>query len=222
MLMIIFGFLLTTISYGAAKYLNQRMPQVPLLVFGMFIVVALLALLQQPYETYMQNVNIIFNRLLGYVTVALAIPLAAMRYDDLPLKSMVGILVFASISAVALPMSLAYLLHMSEPTILAFSTRAVTTPIALNIATLLHAPLTLVTLIVILSGVIGAAFSPWILRHINDERASGLALGLAAHAIGTAQAWQRGQVAGRYAAFGMAVNGVFTAIWLPTFLLYLR
>ena len=126
--------------------------------FGMFIVVGLLALLQQPYEDYMQNVNPIFNRLLGYVTVALAVPLAAMRYDDLPLKSMVGILVFASVSAVALPMTLAYLLHMSESTVLAFATRAVTTPIALNIATLLHAPLTLVTLIVILSGVIGAAF----------------------------------------------------------------
>jgi len=217
--MIIFGFLLTTVSYFCAKYLNQRFP---LLVFGMFIVVGLLALLQQPYEDYMQNVNPIFNRLLGYVTVALAVPLAAMRYDDLPLKTMVGILVFASVSAVALPMTLAYLLHMSEPTVLAFATRAVTTPIALNIATLLHAPLTLVTLIVILSGVIGAAFSPLLLRHINDERASGLALGLAAHAIGTAQAWQRGQVAGRYAAFGMAVNGVFTAIWLPTFLLYLQ
>ena len=41
--------------------------------FGMFIVVGLLALLQQPYEDYMQNVNPIFNRLLGYVTVALAV-----------------------------------------------------------------------------------------------------------------------------------------------------
>lgn len=77
-------------------------------------------------------------------------------------------------------------------------------------------------LIVILSGVIGAAFSSIILRNINDERASGLALGLAAHAIGTAQAWQRGAVAGRYAAFGMAVNAVFTAIWLPTFILFIK
>lgn len=67
-------------------------------------------------------------------------------------------------------MGLAYLLHLSEPTIMAFATRAVTTPIALNIATLLHAPLMMVTLIVILSGVIGAAFSPWILKHIHDER----------------------------------------------------
>ena len=218
MLTVIYGFLITLVAYLCAKPLNKRLPQVPLLVFGMCIVVAILAVVGMPYEQYMNNVNNLFSHLLGYVTVALAIPLAAMRYDDLPLKSMIGILIFASTSAVALPMGLAYLLHMSEPTILAFATRAVTTPIALNIATLLHAPLTLVTLIVILSGVIGAAFSPLILRHINDERASGLALGLAAHAIGTAQAWQRGAVAGRYAAFGMAINGVFTAIWLPTFI----
>ena len=222
MLTVIYGFLITLVAYLCAKPLNKRLPQVPLLVFGMCIVVAILAVVGMPYEQYMNNVNNLFSHLLGYVTVALAIPLAAMRYDDLPLKSMIGILIFASTSAVALPMGLAYLLHMSEPTILAFATRAVTTPIALNIATLLHAPLILVTLIVILSGVIGAAFSPLILRHINDERASGLALGLAAHAIGTAQAWQRGAVAGRYAAFGMAINGVFTAIWLPTFILSLQ
>lgn len=221
MFMIIYGFIITLVSYLIAKPLNKHMPQIPLIVFAMFIVIGFLAVLGIPYEQYMKSVNDVFNHLLGYVTVALAIPLAAMRYDDLPLKSMLGILCFASISAVALPMGLAYLLHMSEPTILAFATRAVTTPIALNIATLLHAPLMMVTLIVILSGVIGAAFSPWILKHIHDERASGLALGLAAHAIGTAQAWQRGPVAGRYAAFGMAVNAVFTAIWLPTFILSL-
>ncbi|MBF4454858.1 LrgB family protein [Acinetobacter sp. SK-43] len=221
MFMIIYGFIITLVSYLIAKPLNKRMPQIPPIVFAMFIVIGFLAVLGIPYEQYMKSVNDVFNHLLGYVTVALAIPLAAMRYDDLPLKSMLGILCFASISAVALPMGLAYLLHMSEPTILAFATRAVTTPIALNIATLLHAPLMMVTLIVILSGVIGAAFSPWILKHIHDERASGLALGLAAHAIGTAQAWQRGPVTGRYAAFGMAVNGVFTAIWLPTFILHL-
>ncbi len=221
MLTIFSGFLITLVCYLLAKPVNRKFPQIPLIVIGMCLVILALSILGIPYQQYMQQVNPLFNHLLGYVTVALAIPLAAMRYDDLPLKALAGILVFASISAVALPMGLAYLLHMSEPTILAFATRAVTTPIAINIATLLHAPLAMVTLIVILSGVIGAAFSPWILRHINDERASGLALGLAAHAIGTAQAWQRGAVAGRYAAFGMALNGVFTAIWLPTFMLSL-
>ncbi|MCJ1647456.1 LrgB family protein, partial [Acinetobacter baumannii] len=140
MFMILYGFLITLVGYLCAKPLNRRFPQVPLLVFGMFIVIGLLSILKVPYEEYRLYVNDLFSHLLGYVTVALAIPLAAMRYDDLPLKSVIGILCFASISAVALPMGLAYLLHMSEPTILAFATRAVTTPIALNIATLLHAP----------------------------------------------------------------------------------
>ena len=222
MIPIIFGFFLTLVAYLLAKPLNKKLPQIPVIVFGMCFVITLLLLLNIPYEQYMAQVNPVFNHLLGYVTVALAIPLAAMRYDDLPLKAVVGILVFASISAVGLPMGLAYLLHLSDPTIMAFATRAVTTPIAINIATLLQAPVSLAILIVILSGVIGAAFSPLILKHINDERASGLALGLAAHAIGTAQARQRGGIAGHYAAFGMAVNAVFTAIWLPLFILYLQ
>ena len=222
MIPISFGFFLTLVAYLLAKPINKKLPQIPIIVIGMCFVIALLFLLNIPYEQYMAQVNPVFNHLLGYVTVALAIPLASMRYDDLPLKAVVGILVFASISAVGLPMGLAYLLHLSDPTIMAFATRAVTTPIAINIATLLHAPISLAILIVILSGVIGAAFSPLILKHINDERASGLALGLAAHAIGTAQAWQRGSIAGRYAAFGMAVNAVFTAIWLPLFILYLQ
>lgn len=222
MFAVFYGLIITLIAYLVAKPINKRLPQVPVIVIGMFLIIGLLFVFGIPYESYMIQVNPLFNHLLGYVTVALAIPLAAMRYDDLPLKAMLGILVFASISAVALPMGLAYLLHMTDSSIMAFATRAVTTPIAINIATLLHAPISMVILIVILSGVIGAAFSPLILRHINDERASGLALGLAAHAIGTAQAWQRGSVAGRYAAFGMAVNAVFTAIWLPTFILYLQ
>ena len=222
MFSVLYGFAITLIAYLLAKPCNRVIPQIPVIVFSMFLVLVILLVLGIPYEHYMDEVNPLFNHLLGYVTVALAIPLAAMRYDDLPLKAIIGILVFASISAVALPMGLAYLLHMSSGDIMAFATRAVTTPIAINIATLLEAPVSLAILIVILSGVIGAAFSPFILRHINDERASGLALGLAAHAIGAAQAWQRGSVAGRYAAFGMAVNAVFTAIWLPTFILYLQ
>ena len=215
MLTVLAGFVLTLIAFILGKIGFRYLPQIPVIVTAMIWVIILLWLVNWHYEDYMANVQPYFDHLLGYVTVALAIPLAAMRLDDLPLKPMIGILAFASISAVALPMGLAYLLHLAEPTIMAFATRAVTTPVALNIATLLHAPLAMVSLIVILSGVIGAAFSPWILRHINDERASGLALGLAAHAIGTVQAWQRGTVAGRYAAFGMAINAVLTSIWLP-------
>lgn len=219
MVLVLAGFTLTLIAHLVARFIGQYFPRLPVIIIAMFIVLGLLWAIRWPYEQYMRSVDQLFQHLLGYVTVALAIPLAAIRLDDVPIKALIGLFVFATITSVGIPMGLAYALHLSSPTILAFATRAVTTPIALNIATLIHAPLAMVSLIVILSGLIGAALSPLILRNLNDERAAGLALGLAAHAIGTVQAWQRGPVAGRYAAFGMAVNGILTAIWLPLIIL---
>lgn len=221
MLMVLTGFMLTLLAHVLARLIGQFFPRLPVIVIAMFIVLGLLWLTRWPYDHYMQQVDRLFQHFLGYVTVALAIPLAAIRLDNVPLKALIGLFVFATLTSVALPMGLAYAVHLSSPTVMAFATRAVTTPIALNIATLIHAPLAMASLIVILSGLIGAALSPLILRNLNDERAAGLALGLAAHAIGTVQAWQRGPVAGRYAAFGMAVNGILTAVWLPLVILNL-
>ena len=44
-------------------------------------------------------------------------------------------------------------------------------------------------------------------------------MGMMAHAFGTVEAWQISPVAGRYAAFGLAVNGLLTAVWLPFFMM---
>jgi len=213
-LMVWVGFALTLGGYIIAKAINQRFPRLPLVVVASLIVMAILALCRWPYEAYAQTVAPLFNRLLGYATVALAIPLATIRFDELPVKRLAMLLGTATLLGGLLPMGLAVLMQLPHDTVLAFATRAVTTPIALNVASLTHAPATLVSFIVIFSGLIGAALSPLILRNVNDERAAGFALGLAAHAIGTAQAWQRSAVAGEYAAFGMAINAVITAVWV--------
>ena len=41
-----------------------------------------------------------------------------------------------------------------------------------------------------------------------------------AHAIGTVEAWMISPTAGRYAAFGLAINGLVTAMWLPVAVLW--
>ena len=101
--------------------------------------------------------------------------------------------------------------------LLAFATRSVTTPIGLSVASLIKVPLALANLIIIVSGLIGATFAPVLFRNVKDDRAKGLALGLTAHVFGTVEVWQISHTAGRYAAFGLAVNGLLTAIWLPIF-----
>lgn len=212
---VIFGFLLTLVAHVIARLVGMRTKKLPVVITALFLVIAFLWLAKWPFDDYFAAVKSGFDRLLGYVTVALAIPLAAMRFDGFPLKRLAKILILATLVGALLPMALAYALNLSHSSVLAFATRAVTTPIGLNISAVINSPAALATLIIIISGLVGGAVSPLLLARIDDDRAKGLALGLVAHALGTAEAWQISTDAGRYAAFGMAVNGMITAIWLP-------
>ncbi len=70
---------------------------------------------------------------------------------------------------------------------------------------------------VIFTGVIGAVFGPNLLRcaGVKDERAMGLALGVASHAIGTARAFEISEVAGAFASLGMILNALLAIALAP-------
>ncbi|MCB1673035.1 MAG: LrgB family protein, partial [Pseudomonadales bacterium] len=69
--------------------------------------------------------------------------------------------------------------------------------------------------IVIVSGLMGAMLAEPLLKFVRHDMAKGFALGLAAHGIGTARALQISPTAGAFAALGMSLNGILTALWLP-------
>jgi putative effector of murein hydrolase len=50
---------------------------------------------------------------------------------------------------------------------------------------------------------------------VKDEAAQGFAIGLAAHGIGTARAFQISETAGAFSALAMGLNGLLTALLLP-------
>lgn len=210
--------LLTLVAHIIARLIAIRVRGIPLVITAMILVIAFLFLLNWQYEAYYAVAKPIFDHLLGYVTVMLAIPLAAMNFKGLPLKRLSIIVIIASLVGALLPMSMAYLFSLSQDTLLSFATRSVTTPIGLSVAAIIHAPLAMANLIIIVSGLLGAGVARFLFRGVEDDRAKGLALGLAAHAFGTVEAWQMSETAGRYAAFGLAVNGIITAIWIPIFL----
>lgn len=212
------AFVLTLIAHIIARMLAKKISGLPMVITAMVLVILFLLVLDWDYQDYYQVAKPVFDHLLGYVTVLLAIPLAAMNFKGLPLKRLSIIVVLASIIGALLPMSLAYLLSLSHETLLAFATRSVTTPIGLSVAAVIKAPLAMANLIIIVSGLLGTTLARFLLRQVNDDRAKGLALGLTAHAFGTVEAWQISPTAGRYAAFGLAVNGLITAIWVPIFI----
>ncbi len=212
------AILLTLVAHVAARVLARRLSWLPMVITALVLVLVLLFIVQWDYNDYYFVAKPVFDHLLGYVTVLLAIPLAAMNFKGLPVKRLMVIVLLASVIGALLPMGLAYLFSLSQETILAFATRSVTTPIGLSVASLIKAPLALANLIIIVSGLIGATLSRFLFRGISDDRVKGLALGLAAHAFGTVEAWQISHTAGRYAAFGLAVNGLVTAVWVPIFI----
>lgn len=212
------AILLTLTAHVIARILAKKISWLPMVITALVLVLLFLFILQWDYNHYYSVAKPIFDRLLGYVTVILAIPLAAMNFKGLPIKKLSIIVLIASIVGALLPMSLAYLFSLSHETILSFATRSVTTPIGLSVADLIGAPLAMANLIIIVSGLIGGTLARFLFRNVDDDRAKGLALGLAAHAFGTVEAWQISHTAGRYAAFGLAVNGLLTAVWVPIFI----
>ena len=212
------AILLTLAAHVIARILARKLSWLPMVITALVLVVIFLFIFQWDYNHYYAVAKPGFDHLLGSVTVLLAIPLAAMNFKGLPIKKLVLIVAMASLIGALLPMSLAYLFSLSHDTILAFASRSVTTPIGLSIADLIKAPLAMANLIIIVSGLIGGTLARFLFIGIEDDRAKGLALGLVAHAFGTVEAWQISHTAGRYAAFGLAVNGLVTAVWVPIFI----
>lgn len=212
------AILLTLVAHAGARMIAKKLAWIPMVVTAMVLVIMFLYIVRWDYNDYYNVAKPVFDRLLGYVTVLLAIPLAAMSFKGLPVKKLTLIVLMASLVGALLPMGLAYLFSLSHDTLLAFATRSVTTPIGLSVASIIKAPLIMANLIIVVSGLIGATLARFLFRSIEDERAKGLALGLAAHAFGTVEAWQISHTAGRYAAFGLAVNGLVTAVWVPLFI----
>ncbi len=218
------AFIVTLIAHVGAKfvlrYLNKYIKGIPMIIVAIVLTLVLLLIIGLDYHIYYAHARPVFDRLLGYSTVLLAVPLAGMDFKGLPVKKLGVVVVLASLVGALLPMALAYALMLNMETILAFATRSVTTPVGLSVAQIIDAPLVMANLIIIVSGILGAGVCRLLFRNIQDERAQGLALGLVAHAIGTVEAWTISPTAGRYAAFGLAINGLVTAMWLPVAVLW--
>ena len=135
---ILIAFIITLIAHIGAKYvlryLNKFIKGVPMIIVAIVLTLILLFIIGLDYHTYYAHARPVFDRLLGYSTVLLAVPLAGMDFKGLPVKKLGAVVILASIVGAVLPMSLAYLLTLNMDTILAFATRSVTTPVGLSVA----------------------------------------------------------------------------------------
>lgn len=95
--------------------------------------------------------------------------------------------------------------------------KSVTTPIAMSIAEKNGGIPALAAVVVIVVGIFGGLVGPFILEKlgIKSKIARGLALGSAAHGLGTARAMELGTLEGAISGLAIGVMGIMTAILVP-------
>ena len=216
----LFALTLSIAAFQIGNFFYRRLDEFPLLhptVTGATLVALLLPHLGIDYATYYQG-NQWLMFWLGPATVALAVPLY--RQLHLIRKMALPILitfstgaVFAAVSAV----TIAWLLGASDITMLSLAPKSVTTPIAISLANEIGGLATLAAGAVALTAAVSICFGPIIFRllKIDDPKIWGFCLGITAHGMGTARAFEMNPTAGAFSSLAMCLTGALSAVLIP-------
>jgi len=211
---------LTLLAYLTADWVFRRSGRRALfnpVLLSILILVGILAATGTDYPTYFAGAQFV-HFMLGPATVALAVPLyrhlGLIRRLWLPI--LVSILAGALVSATSAVM-VAKWLGATEQTLISLAPKSVTAPVAMGIAEKVGGLPSLTAALVVLTGVLGAVIGVAVLAvvRVRDDRARGLALGVASHGIGTARAFQLGDLAGAFSALAMGLMALISAFVLP-------
>ena len=214
------GLTLTLVAYQAGYAIYARFGFRPLLnpvLLAVMMIVAVLALTGTAYRTYFDGAQFV-HFLLGPAVVALAVPLAR-EWDNVKrlARPIAGALTAGSLAALGSAIGIAWALGASPATLLSLAPKSVTAPIAMGIAEKIGGLPALAAVFAVTTGIVGAALGKYVLDacRVRDWRARGFALGLAAHGIGTARAFQVNAEAGTYASLAFALHGFIAAVLFP-------
>lgn len=192
----------------------------PLLLSALSIILILI-ITQTSYKSYHEGVKFI-TLLLGPATVSLAVPL----YENKKLIKLYYRQIFVSIVSGVLAHAitlivLKYILDLSYEIFVTSIPKSVTTAIAKDISAQSGGLVEITIALVIITGVFGAIISDTVFKRLNIKSSisKGLALGVAAHAVGTSKAVEKGQIEACMATIALILTGIFTVLISPLILL---
>ncbi len=216
----------TLLAYAAGMWIYKKSGYkticTPLLI-AIVILVAVLEATGVDYKTYIEGGQHI-NFLLGPATVALAVPLyeQRLRLARMWLALTCGLAAGATVAIVS-AVVIAGLLGASPETMISLAPKSVTVPIAMAVSEHLGGIPPLTAAFVVITGVVGSLLARPLLALLRekDDAVSGFAIGLAAHGVGTATAFQINRDTGAFAGLAMGLTGLFTAFAAPALLPWL-
>lgn len=215
----LFGFFITLGSYQIALVAYERTRWVFLqpVLLAMVLVIGILLVCGLSAEEYRGSAELL-TLFLGPATVALAVPLYMnlRRIRQLFMPILVTLIV-GGVVATGLGVLLAWQFGANHSMLMSMATKSVTTPIAMLVTDQIGGVASLAAIFVLITGVLGGVCGPELLRlaGIRHPAARGMALGLTAHAVGTARAIQEDEECGAFAALSMSLMGASVALVLP-------
>ena len=212
-----FGLTLGAYQLALAAYEKTRLMFLQPVLVAMIILIATLLALDIDYAEYKEGAQLL-TMILGPATVALAVPLYLnMRRVRQVLWPTLITLMLGGLFATVLGVALAWLFGAETLILSTIAPKSVTTPIAMLVAEEIGGAASLAAVFVMITGVLGAMLGIEALRvfRITSPAAQGMALGIVAHAVGTARALQESEEAGAFAALAMSMMGVLTAVLMP-------
>ncbi|MBU0655153.1 MAG: LrgB family protein [Gammaproteobacteria bacterium] len=216
----LFGLTMTLIAYGIAHRVYRLAKGNPLLnpvVTAVGLLIVLLLTIGMPYQDYFAGAQFV-HFLLGPATVALAIPLYRQfsKLKKLWLPVLVALLAGVTIGGASV-VKIAQWLGADQQTLLSLAPKSVTAPVAMGISERLGGLPSLTAVLVVTTGVIGSVLGTRLfdLLRIRDDSVRGIAMGVAAHGIGTARAFQVSAEMGAFAGLAMALSAFLASVLLP-------
>jgi predicted murein hydrolase (TIGR00659 family) len=214
-----FGIALTTGAYALSLLARKHYPS-PLttpVLFSTAVIIAVLMAAGLSFSDY-RPAKDIMTFLLGPATVALAIPLYKNRqtFFRALIPAGVGLLV-GSLGTMITAGLIARLFRFGPELVSSIAIKSATVPIAVEVAKIVHGDPALTAIFVVITGMIGASFGPWLMDRLGVSHpvSRGLALGAISHGQGTAQAATESELTGAVAGVAMGLGAVCTALAAP-------
>jgi len=190
----------------------------PLLI-AVALVIALLAVLDIPYEAYNQSAKLL-SALLTPATICLAVPL----YEQLALlkkhrNAILAGITSGVITSLVCVLALCLLFGLDHASYVTLLPKSITTAIGMGLSEKLGGYVSITVAVIIITGILGNMIAETVCKafRITEPIARGVAIGTASHAIGTAKAMELGQIEGAMSSLSIVISGVLTVIGASLF-----
>lgn len=217
--MVVFLFTFTLAAYFGSLWLFRRTRIALLhpLVTSAAVIITVMYFMGVSYEQYSKATYII-DFMLGPSVVALGWALyKQIEHLKAHYASILTSVIVGSLVGITSVMGIMRVMGASLAVEASLLPKSVTTPIAIQIAERSGGIVSLTAVVVILTGILGSIVAPTVLNKlgISDSIARGLAIGTAAHGVGTAKAMELGAVEGAISGLAIGLMGLITALLVP-------